>query len=135
MTWKCPKCGRVFSRRDQAHYCVKPQTVDEYINAQDEAVQPRLRELRAIIQQALPDAEEYIAWSMPTYRKGNNLINFAAAKQHIGLYAGEDAVNTFAEELNGYDVRKGTIRLPHDRVLPAELLTRIAVWCRDAYGR
>ncbi|MBQ1355953.1 MAG: DUF1801 domain-containing protein [Solobacterium sp.] len=135
MTWKCPKCGRVFSRRDQAHYCVKPQTVDEYINAQDEAVQPRLRELRAIIQQALPDAEECIAWSMPTYRKGNNLIHFAAAKQHIGLYAGEDAVNTFAEELNGYDVRKGTIRLPYDRALPAELLTRIAVWCRDAYGR
>lgn len=34
--WKCPKCGREFARRNQDHYCVKPQSIDEYIAAQDE---------------------------------------------------------------------------------------------------
>ena len=31
MTWKCPKCGREFSRQNQDHYCVKPQIIDEKI--------------------------------------------------------------------------------------------------------
>ena len=134
MKWKCPKCGRSFAREGQSHYCVKPRTVDEYIAAQDEAVRPRLQELRAILRTALPDAEERISWSMPTYRKGRNLIHFAASKKHLGLYPGGEAVTVFAEELAGFDVSKGTIRLPYDSELPAELIERIAKWCRTEYG-
>ena len=29
--WKCEKCGRTFAKKDQPHYCGKPETVDEYI--------------------------------------------------------------------------------------------------------
>ena len=29
MTWKCPKCGREFSKKNQDHYCVKPETIDD----------------------------------------------------------------------------------------------------------
>ena len=46
--WKCPKCGREFSRQEQDHYCVKPKNIDEYIAAQEEAVQPRLKEMRSL---------------------------------------------------------------------------------------
>ena len=123
--WKCPKCGRGFGRQHQDHFCVKPQTVDEYIAAQDEAVQPRLRELRSIIRTAIPDAEERISWSMPTYWKG----------KHLGLYPGDEATAMFAEELKAYDVSKGTIRLPYDRELPKALIQRIARWCYDACGK
>ena len=66
MTWKCPKCGRVFQRQNQDHYCAKPQSIDEYISAQEEKDQPRLREIRAVLKNALPEAEERISWSMPT---------------------------------------------------------------------
>lgn len=60
--WTCPKCGRQFSRQNQDHYCGKaPQTIDEYIASQDESVQSKLNELRAIIQTALPDAQERIS--------------------------------------------------------------------------
>ena len=135
MNWKCPKCGREFVRQGQDHYCVKPQTIDEYIAAQDEAAQPGLRELRSILQVALPDAQERISWSMPTYWKGRNLIHFAAAKRHIGLYPGGEATAVFAEALKDFDVSKGTIRLPYDRDLPADLITRIARWCRSEYGK
>ncbi len=69
MTWKCPKCGREFARENQDHYCVKPRTIDEYIEAQEETVRPRLHEIRAVIRGAIPEAEETISWSMPTYRK------------------------------------------------------------------
>ena len=134
MKWKCPKCGREFSRAEQPHYCGKPQTVDEYIAAQDETVQPKLREIRAILQAALPDAQECISWSMPTYRKGRNIIHFAASKKHLGLYPGGEATTVFSEELEDIDVSKGTIRLPYDKELPSELITKIAKWCLAQYG-
>lgn len=135
MTWKCPKCGREFARENQDHYCVKPRTIDEYIEAQEETVRPRLHEIRAVIRGAIPEAEETISWSMPTYRKGRNIIHFAAARKHVGLYPGEEAVARFAEELDGYEVSKGTIRLPYDRPLPEDLIRRIAGWCFENYAR
>ena len=134
--WTCPKCGRQFSRQNQDHYCGKaPQTIDEYIASQDESVRPKLTELRTIIRTALPDAQERISWSMPTYWKGRNLIHFAASKKHIGLYPGDEAVAKFAADLEGFSVSKGTIRLPYDKDLPAELITRIAQWCDQAYRK
>ena len=135
MTWKCPKCGREFSKQGQSHYCEKPQTIDEYIAVQDETVRPKLNEVRAILRSALPDAQERISWSMPTYWKGQNLIHFAASKKHIGIYPGGEATTVFAEELAGIDVSKGTIRLPYDKELPADLIKKIAVWCREKYGK
>ena len=129
MTWKCPKCGREFSRQNQDHYCVKPQIIDDYIAAQDEKYQPLLREVRAVLRNALPEAEERISWAMPTYWKGRNIIHFAASKKHLGLYPG-----AFAEELSGLGVSKGTIRVPYDQPLPAELIERIAKWCYEKYA-
>lgn len=135
MKWKCPKCGREFAKQDQQHFCVKPKTVEEYIQLQAENIQPKLREIRAILQAAIPDAEECISWSMPTYRKGRNIIHFAASKKHIGLYPGGEATTVFADELSGYNVSKGTIRLPYDKDLPVDLITRIAMWCYEEYKK
>ena len=133
--WKCPKCGRTFARQEQQHYCDKPNTVDEYIDAQDAAVQPRLREIRAILQDAIPEAEERMSWSMPTFWKGRNIIHFAASKKHLGLYPGGEATAVFAEELKDCDISKGTIRIPWDRELPVELIQKIAQWCYGEYCR
>lgn len=133
--WKCPRCGRDFARQDQQHYCEKPKTIDEYIAAQDESVQPRLREIRALLRDAIPEAEERVSWSMPTYWKGRNLIHFAASKKHLGLYPGGEATTVFAEALKDFDVSKGTIRLPWNRELPAELIRSIAIWCYEAYRK
>ncbi len=134
--WKCPKCGRAFKNENRSHYCGKaPETVDEYILAQNEAVQPRLREMREILRAAVPDAEERISWSMPTYWKGRNLLHFAASGKHLGLYPGGEATTAFAGELKEYDVSKGTIRLPWNKELPTELIQTIARWCYKAYKK
>ena len=133
--WKCPNCGRAFARREQQHFCGKPQTIDEYIDAQDEAVRPRLREVRALLSAAIPEAEERISWSMPTFWKGRNLIHFAASKKHLGLYPGGEATAVFAEALRDWDVSKGTIRIPWDRELPAALIREIARWCYAEYRK
>ena len=97
--WKCPKCGRSFKREGQDHYCGKIETVDQYIEEQDETIRPYLNEIRQIICHAIPEAQEKISWSMPTYWKGRNLIHFAASKKHLGLYPGGEATTVFAEKL------------------------------------
>ena len=133
MTWTCPKCGREFKKTNQEHYCKKPPSMDEYIAAQDESVRPRLQRLRAIIHEAIPDAEERVSWSMPTFWKGTNLIHSAVFRKHIGLYPGEEAAAAFAEQLTDFAVNKGTIRLYHDQELPEALIREIAQWCYESY--
>ena len=129
--WKCPKCGRVFTKTEQSHYCgEKPMTIDEYILGQDEDKQADLHTIRQVLRAALPTAEERISWSMPTYWKRQNIIHFAASKKHIGLYPGPAAVEQFSQELQGYQTDKGTIRIPYGKV-DAALIEKIAKWCME----
>lgn len=128
--WECPNCGRRFARKDQHHFCgAAPTTVDEYIAAQPESVRQILTEIRDTIRAAIPDAEERISWSMPTWRKKKNIIHFAANKRHIGLYPGDEAVAFFQDRLNGYETSKGVIRFPISQPIPYELISEIAAWC------
>lgn len=108
----------------------KPKTIDEYILRQDMDKQKDLQYIRQILQKALPEAEERISWSMPTYWKKHNILHFAAFKKHIGLYPGPEAIIHFSEELQDYKTDKGTIRIPYGKV-DAELITRIAKWCQE----
>ena len=126
--WTCPKCGRSFKNQNQGHYCGKPpETIDEYIEGQTENAQPYLREIRDAIRGALPKAEERISWSMPTFWKKYNIIQFAAAKKHVGLYPGPEAVEEFREQLKDYKTSKGTIQLPYEKPHPLEQIGRAHV--------
>ncbi|MDF1520131.1 MAG: DUF1801 domain-containing protein [Brevefilum sp.] len=96
--WICTKCGRDFKSENQSHFCIDPPTtIDAYIAAQPEPVQPFLNLVRDTIRSVLPDAEERISWRMPTYWKDHNIIHFAAHKNHIGLYPGPEAIVHFSD--------------------------------------
>ena len=87
--------------------------------------------MRKTLKDSLPDAVEKISWSMPTYWKDHNILHFAAAKKHIGLYPGPEAVMEFAEKLDqaGCKYSKGSIQIPYSDDLPLELIAEIADWC------
>lgn len=128
--WICPKCGREFRRNNQNHYCGKaPETVSEYINAQSEEIRPHLTEMIHILENSVPCVNERILWSMPYYEKEGKSISFSASKKHISFYAGVEAIDAFASELEGFVTRKNAIYLPYGKVLPAKLITEIARWC------
>ena len=107
--------------------------IDEYINAQDEALREPLRRVREALRAALPEATEKISWSMPTYWQGGNVLHFAAAKKHVSLYPGPEAVAHFADRLDasGFKHSKGAIQIPYSGELPLALIAEIAAWCRD----
>ena len=104
-------------------------TIEEYIQRQPKEAQPHLEQMNAAIRSALPDAVQKLSWSMPTYWKKRNLIQFAAFKKHVGLYPGPEAVEAFADKLKAYKTSKGAIQFPYNKPLPTELITEIALWC------
>ncbi len=126
--WMCPKCGREFKNENQDHYCVKISAIDDYIAAQTPEVRPILQSIRETIHAAAPEASEKIAWQMPTFWKGENIVHFAAFKKHIGLYPGGEAVGVFADRLGDYKTSKGAIQFPLDRPVDHALIADIVRW-------
>jgi len=130
--WQCPKCGREFKNTNQDHSCNEaPISVDAYISAQADNVQPLLNQVRDTLRVALPGAAELISWRMPTYRGEFNIIHFAAFKNHLGLYPGVEAIVHFADHLTEYKTSKGAIQFRYDQPIPLGLIGEIAKWCYE----
>lgn len=98
------------------------ETIDAYIVAQAEDIQPILQKIRTIIRENAPDAIEKIAYQMPTFWQGEDLIHFAVAKRHIGIYPGGELVGLWGDRLSGYQTSKGTVRMPLNQPIDYKLI-------------
>jgi uncharacterized protein YdhG (YjbR/CyaY superfamily) len=103
-------------------------TIDEYINEQSAEIQLLLRNIRAAIRASAPGATAKISYRMPTFWQGENVIHFAAFRNHIGIYPGGDAVGVFSGRLTSYKTSKGAIRLPVGKPIDYGLITDITRW-------
>ena len=101
------------------------ESIDEYIADFPEDIQKRLRDMRATIKAAAPEATEKISYQMPTFYLKGNLVHFAAFKNHIGFYPVPSGIEAFKEELSAYENSKGGVRFPLSKPLPLDLITRI----------
>ena len=106
----------------------KFMTIDEYIAAQPAQVQPILQAVRATIRATAPEATEKMSWQMPTFWQGENIIHFAAFKNHLSIFPGGEASGVFADRLAGYETTKGAIRFPLDRAIDHALIADIVRW-------
>ncbi|MGG6795467.1 UNVERIFIED_CONTAM: DUF1801 domain-containing protein [Streptococcus canis] len=78
--------------------------------SQNGSKQSRIFEFRKILLQSLPNVEERIAWGIPTYWKGKNILHFSVSKSHIALHPGKKVLEVFAEELQPYKQDKSSIQ-------------------------
>jgi uncharacterized protein YdhG (YjbR/CyaY superfamily) len=101
-----------------------PSTVDAYIAAFPPKVRRLLKQLRALIRETTPQAQEKISYRMPAYVLDGALVYFAAFPNHIGFYPG-GVVAVFKEDLGKFKTSKGTIQLPLDKPLPVTLIRKI----------
>ncbi|QHS62757.1 iron chaperone [Chitinophaga agri] len=99
--------------------------IDAYIADFPEDVQAILRQIRATIHQAAPDATEDIKYAIPTFVLNGNLVHFAAFKNHIGFYPTPTGIEEFEQELSVYKQGKGSVQFPLDQPMPLDLITRI----------
>ena len=100
-------------------------TVAAYIAAAPKPARTKLKEIRAAIRQAAPDAEEKISYGMPAFVQGKVLVWYAAFKDHLSLFPTAQGVAKFERELARYKTSRGTIQLPLDRPLPLALIRKI----------
>jgi uncharacterized protein YdhG (YjbR/CyaY superfamily) len=100
-------------------------SVDEYLATMPDATRAKLEAIRRTIRETAPDATEKIGYGIPTFVFHGNLVHFAGYEGHIGFYPGASGVRQFADELEGYETSKGTIRFPLDEPPPLDLVRRI----------
>ncbi|MEO6758401.1 MAG: DUF1801 domain-containing protein [Saprospiraceae bacterium] len=99
--------------------------IDSYIADFPPTVQVLLEQMRATIKKAAPEAEEAMAYGIPTFKLNGNLVHFGGFKHHIGFYPAPMGLEAFKEELSAYTGAKGSVQFPLDQPLPLDLVTRI----------
>lgn len=99
--------------------------VDAYILRFPPATQKLLRQLRAVVRKAAPQAVEKIGYGMPALECEGPLVYFAGYKSHIGFYATPSGHAEFAEALAQYKTGKGSVQFPLDQKLPVKLIEKI----------
>ncbi len=93
-----------------------------------EQLRPVLEQMRAVIKETVPDAEESIAYQMPAYKYNGPLVYFAAYSKHIGFYPTGSGISQFAHKFVGLKYSKGAVQFPIDVPLPIDLIREITAF-------
>lgn len=101
--------------------------VDIYISTFPAQTQERLVQMRKLIREMVPDAKEIISYGIPTYVLHGTLIHFGGFKNHIGLYPGPNAIETFKEDLVNFKQAKGSVQFPLSESLPFDVIKKIVL--------
>lgn len=100
--------------------------IETYIQQFPDNVQEILRNIRQLVKDNAPDADELFAYGMPGYKTNKKpLVYFAAFKNHIGFYATPTGHTEFQDELSKYKQGKGSVQFPLDQPIPYTLIERI----------
>ncbi|MDD3617856.1 MAG: DUF1801 domain-containing protein [Desulfobulbaceae bacterium] len=105
-----------------------PKNIDEYIAHFPPDVQEILEQIRAAIKEAAPEAEEAIKYRIPTFVLKENIVHFAAFKNHVGFYPTPSGIEEFKDELSSYERAKGSVRFPVDKPMPLKLIKKIVMF-------
>jgi uncharacterized protein YdhG (YjbR/CyaY superfamily) len=105
-----------------------PGAVAALLDAAPEPARARLRALADVIRAEAPEAVERVAYGLPTWHQGENLIHLGGFARHVGVYPGPEAILAFEADLTGFKTSKGAIQIPHDAPLPVELVQRLVRW-------
>jgi uncharacterized protein YdhG (YjbR/CyaY superfamily) len=103
----------------------KPQSVDEYLAGFDAGTRKILKQVRAAIKQAAPEAQEVISYGMPAFKWNGMLVWYAGYAKHIGFYPKPEALLAFKKELAVYKSSKGAVQFPIDKPMPLALIKKM----------
>ncbi|MDP3803183.1 iron chaperone [Brevundimonas sp.] len=110
---------------------------DAYIAAAPEPFRPLLRQLRAGLSQALPDAREVVMYGMPGFQIGDMIVaGYAAFSKQCGLYVDPGAIAAHADEIASLKLKasKTGVTFSPNRPITAELVRKLAVRSRSEKG-
>jgi len=101
--------------------------VRAYVASKPPEARRRLRDIRAAVRSAVPEAVEHFSYGIPGFRlEGQALAWYAAWKTHMSMYpltAGTRRANAAA--IAKFKTAKGTIQFPMTKPLPIALIRKI----------
>lgn len=106
----------------------KATDVNQYILQASEEAQVIMKELRSIIQTAVPKAEERIAWNVPNYTLNGVLTGFAAYAKHVSIGFSEGGLSEEERSLfetNGFKTGKGTVQIKFGQEVPSKIIKQV----------
>ena len=112
------------------------QQIDRYLDALEEPKRTTLAQLRQMILDILPEAEQGISYGVPAFKvRGKTIAGFAAFKNHLSYLPHSGSVfPQLTEELMGYPTSSGALRFSIGQPLPRSLVEKlIAVRLRQAF--
>ncbi|MCB9663213.1 MAG: DUF1801 domain-containing protein [Alphaproteobacteria bacterium] len=98
---------------------------DPFLDAADEPVRARLRTLRALVHELVPEAEEVVSYRMPAFRRGRVFLYYGAFRHHVGVYPPVRGDEALIADLAPFRGPKGNLVLPHDQPFPEALVRRV----------
>lgn len=104
-----------------------PATISDFIAQYPAEIQAKLEEMRQLVHDVCPEAEEKIAYGIPTFTWHGNLVHFSAYKTHIGFYPGSGPLEELKSRLTAYDTSKGTVRFPIHKPLPLDIIKDLTI--------
>jgi uncharacterized protein YdhG (YjbR/CyaY superfamily) len=101
-------------------------TVDEYLEMLPPEERNALQRLRLVIKSLVPGVKERIAYQVPVFSLGRDLIGFSAQNNHLSLYTMSPAlVKTMGKDVKDFKVSGATIHFSPEEPLPKTLIRKI----------
>lgn len=106
----------------------KFETVDEYIKSFAKPIQEILKQVRATVKKAVPEAEEVISYNIPAFKLNGWIVYYSAYTNHFSLSCPPPFTifEVFKKELAPYKQSKSAIQFPLDEPVPTKLIADIA---------
>jgi uncharacterized protein YdhG (YjbR/CyaY superfamily) len=105
----------------------RPHTVDEYLEGFTGPGRELLEHLRALANEAAPQATEAIKWGYPAWvhPSGTILFMISGHAKHAGVAFTPSTRERFDADLAEVATGKSTVKLPYGQPAPVDLLRRM----------
>ncbi|GEM_PF-597298 len=106
---------------------VSHQEIDDYLATLTQTQRATLNDLRHKILEIIPNAEEGLAYGIPSFRlRGKVIAGFAAYNAHLSYFPHSGSVlEVLKDDVANYSKSKGTLRFPVDVPLPKTLVKKL----------
>lgn len=107
------------------------KTIDEYHSTFPAESRERMEQIRSVIRDIAPEAEEVISYQIPAFKIGKHfLIYYCAFAKHLTLSSpwSEAFLDNFEADLKGLKVSKSAIQFPLSQPLPVDLIRQMVAF-------
>lgn len=115
------------NRHKAVHMASKPTTIDAYLATLKGEKRAALEKLRKTIRAIVPRAEECISYRIPAFRLDGKIVaGFLATTKGCSYFPfSGTTLTTLGEQLEGYDMTRGSLHFQPDKPLPVALVRKL----------